>query len=113
MRHRQHLANEHFLQLEQLLPLAPPDGSVVPELGNDTAGVVVTRVDCIVEATLNVGDVVSLIVENEELGLGPNVGAVETAVVAELRVEVDELLLNELTDTPDMVTGTDAATCCA
>lgn len=86
---------------------------MVPELGNDTAGVVAKRDDCIVEVTLNVGDVVSLIVENEELELGPNVDAVETAVVSELRVEVDELLLKELTDAPDIVTGTDVATCWA
>ena len=63
--------------------------------------------------TLKVGEVVSSpTVENEGLEVGPRVVPAEMAVVAELNVDVDELLLKELTETPEIVTGTDDATCC-
>lgn len=64
--------------------------------------------------TLKVGDVVSVTVAfvNDGLEVCPRVVPAETAVVAELKVDVDELLLKELTDTPEIVTGTEETTCC-
>lgn len=77
---------------------------------------------------LIVGDGISPVVDNEGLEgivscwvfdevpgaavLAPSVVPAEMAVAAELRVLLDELLAMELADMPEMVTGTDEATCC-
>lgn len=110
MRQRQHLANEHFLQFD----LAFVDGIVCPDAGKVRVGVKcpeVMRVGVFAIA-LKVGELVSPAGRRDGLVVGPRVDTPEIAVLAELRVDVDELLLKELADTPDTVTGTDEATCC-
>lgn len=97
------MANEHFLQLVKLLFLAPlPDEIVVGKLG------LADGFSMFVGALL--GELASgpaAAAEYEGLNVGPSVVPTDIAVANELRVDAEELLVNELAD---IVTGTDDAT---
>lgn len=87
-------------------------GGVGPELGKAVAeeGMLAGSLGCCaVDIELNVSELISPGVENDGLELGPRVVLADKAVVAELKVEVEELLFAE---TPEIVTGIEDATCC-